>query len=166
MQTLVSLRQWILTVLMLTLPAAVGAASEVVRLSEPVLSDDTSETFGATLPENADVRRLADVMDESERWLGEPVVVSARIGQVCQKKGCFFIAQDRDVVLRVSFKDYGFFIPTDAGGKQVTFAGVIERVEVSSDEAEHFAEDLGDDQSPVVPGPAYTIVASAIRIPR
>ena len=99
--------------------------------------------------------------------VGEPVVVSARIGQVCQKKGCFFIAQDRDVVVRVSFKDYGFFIPTDAGGKQVTFAGVIERVEVSSEQAEHFAEDLGgEDKSPVVPGPAYTIVASAIQIPR
>ncbi len=167
MQTLVSLRQWILTALLLTFLAAVGTAGEVVRLSEPVLSDDTSETFGGTLPADAEVRRLAEVIEESGRWLGEPVVVTARIGQVCQKKGCFFIAQDRDVVVRVSFKDYGFFIPTDAGGKQVTFAGVIERVEVSNEQAEHFAEDLGgDEDSPVVPGPAYTIVASAIQIPR
>ncbi len=166
MKTLLSLRQWILTTLLLILLPGVGASGEAVRLSEPVLSDDTSETFGAALPLDADARRLADVMDESERWVGEPVVVTARIGQVCQKKGCFFIAQDRDVVVRESFKDYGFFIPTDAGGKHVTFSGVIERVEVSKEQAEHFAGDLGDDDSPVVPGPAYTIVASAIRIPR
>lgn len=150
---------------LLLLPA-LGAAGDVVRLSEPVATDATSETFGEALPEGVDAQPLAAVMQESARWLGEPVVVTARIGEVCQKKGCFFIARDGDVVLRVTFKDYGFFIPTDAGGKHVTFAGVIERVDVTNEQAKHFAEDLGDADSPVEAGPSYTIVASAIRIPR
>lgn len=149
----------------LTLPLLV-AAGEPVRLSEPVASDAQSETFGAALPSGVEAQPLAAVMDESERWLGEPVVVSARIGEVCQKKGCFFIARDGDVVVRVTFKDYGFFIPTDSGGKRATFAGVIERVEVTPEQAEHFAEDLGDADSPVTEGPSYTIVASSIQIPR
>ncbi len=150
---------------LLAMPLVV-AAGEPVRLSEPVASDAASETFGAALPSGAEAQPLAAVMDESERWLGEPIVVSARIGEVCQKKGCFFIARDGDVVVRVTFKDYGFFIPTDSAGKRATFAGVIERVEVTPEQAEHFAEDLGDADSPVTEGPSYRIVASSIQIPR
>ena len=118
---------------MFAMPVSVIAA-ETVRLSEPVASDAESETFGAALPSDVEAQPLAAVMDESERWLGEPVVVSARIGEVCQKKGCFFIARDGDVVVRVTFKDYGFFIPTDSGGKRATFAGVIERVDVTPEQ--------------------------------
>lgn len=141
-------------------------AGDAVRLSEPVASDATSETFGEALPADADARPLAAVLEDADKLAGQPVVISARIGKVCQKKGCFFIARDGDAVVRVTFKDYGFFIPTDSGGKRATFAGVIERQTVTEEQAEHFAQDLGSDDASVAPGPAYTIVASAIRIPR
>lgn len=145
---------------------ALVLAGDAVRLSEPVASDAASETFGEPLPADADAQPLAALMQDADRWVGEPVVISARIGQVCQKKGCFFIARDGHAVVRVTFKDYGFFIPTDSGGKRATFSGVIERQTVSEEQAEHFAEDLGSGDAPVAAGPTYTIVASSIRIPR
>lgn len=165
------LLRWILIPVL----AAVGAASatEVVRLSEPVLSDESSETFGAPLPADATTLTLGDVMAAPDDWVGKPVTFTARISQVCQKKGCFFIAADGDALVRVSFKDYSFFIPTDSSGKDVTFGGVLERVTVNAEQAEHFASDLGqssdpssDKPTPLETGPTYTIVASSIRIPR
>lgn len=143
----------------------VASASDVVRLSEPVLSDEMSETFGEPLPAGAESLTLGDVMATPDEWLGKPVVFTARINQVCQKKGCFFIATDGDALIRVSFKDYSFFIPTDSSGKDVTFGGVLERETVSEEQAAHLGSDMGE-STPLEAGPTYTIVASSIRIPR
>ena len=143
----------------------VAAATDVVRLSEPVASDQDSETFGAPLPVDSEPLTLGDVMAAPGDWLGKPVVFTARVSKVCQKKGCFFIAADGDSLVRVSFKDYGFFIPTDSSGKNVTFGGVLQQVNVSEEQAEHLASDMGESK-PLETGPTYTIVASSIRIPR
>ncbi len=155
-----------LTAVGMLLPlSAVPENAPVTRLSEPVASDTSSETFGSLLPASADVHRLADVMADAAGYVDRPVVVTARIGQVCQKKGCFFMARDGDAIVRVQFRDYAFFIPTDAGGKRAVFSGVLQREDVTEKEAQHYADDLGgDDKTVPEKGPAFTIVASAIQI--
>ncbi|MBK7110455.1 MAG: DUF4920 domain-containing protein [Bacteroidetes bacterium] len=45
--------------------------------------------------------------------------------------------------MRVSFKDYGFFVPKDLEGKQVIVQGVAEVKTISVDDQRHFAEDAG-----------------------
>ena len=145
--------------------AAAVAESPVVRLSEPVAVDGDSESFGALVPDDPEPMPLSKVLAIADRYVDSDVIFSARIGQVCQKKGCFFIARDGDAVVRVTFQDYSFFIPTDSGGKRAVFMGTLRRETVSESAAEHYAEDLGDeDEQAIVAGPAYTIVASAIRI--
>ena len=139
--------------------------SAVVRLSEPVESTDAWETFGAPLDESLDNVALTTLVDEGDSYLGEPVLVTARVSQVCQKKGCFFIAQQGNTVVRVSFKDYGFFVPTDISGRQVTLAGELVEREVSEDQAEHMNEDLGDTDA-MQAGVVYEIVATSVRVPR
>jgi len=68
--------------------------------------------------------------------------------------------------MRISFKDYGFFVPTDISGKRVTFTGEVVAREVTVDEAAHYAEDLGATDSAVAPGKVYEIVATSVRVPR
>ncbi len=141
------------------------AESPVVRLSEPVAVDGETESFGAVVPNDPEPVPLAEVLAAADRYVDSDVIFSARIGKVCQKKGCFFIARDGDAVVRVTFQDYSFFIPTDSGGKRAVFKGMLHRETVTESAAEHYAEDLGDEGGqPVEVGPAYTIVASAIRI--
>jgi hypothetical protein len=147
--------------------AALADGPAVVRLSEPVASDAGSETFGAPLAAEPAAVPLAEVIADADRFVDRPIVVTARIDRVCQKKGCFFIARDGDALVRVSFKDYSFFIPTDTSGRQATFAGELRRETVSEESANHYANDLGDAKPDLLEtGPAYTIVASAIRISR
>ena len=150
---------WILTLL------AGSASADVLRLSEPVLETATFEVFGATWVDEAP-RSLAEVMQTPAAYVDRQFVMQSRVAQVCQKKGCFFIAQEGAHAIRVSFKDYGFFIPTDTSGKVVVLAGELKRRELSEDEAAHFKADTGDANAPMKAGPVYELVASGVRIPK
>ena len=143
------------------------ADDDVVRLSEPVKETETYEDFGAVLPENETARSLGAAISQLDELAGESVVIETEIQQVCQKKGCFFIARDGQATARVRFQDYAFFIPTDSAGKTVTLAGTLERVELTPDQAAHFAEDLGEDSNAgQMADFEYQIMATAVRIPR
>ena len=149
------------------IPGSVLAGEEgVIRLSEPVEVTDKYEVFGSPLPESSDVLEIGDLLENSEKYQDNEVVVSTRIAKVCQKKGCFFIAQHGADSVRVSFEDYGFFIPTDSGGKTVILAGTFSRKPLSKEEADHFAEDLGEEPAAVPPEFQYSIVATGVSIPR
>ena len=143
------------------------ADDAVVRLSEPVHETETYEDFGAELPEGESLHSLGDARTRIDDLAGQPVLIETEVQQVCQKKGCFFIARDGDAVARVRFQDYGFFIPTDSAGKIVKLAGTLERVELTPQQAAHFAEDLGQDaEAGRMADFEYQIMATAVRIPR
>ena len=147
-------------------PAAL-ADDSVVRLSEPVNETETYEDFGALLPESEALHSLDEAISRLDDLAGQSVLIETEIQQVCQKKGCFFIARDGQAVARVRFQDYGFFIPTDSAGKTVKLAGTLRRVELTPEQAAHFAEDLGQppDASPMADF-EYQIMATAVRIPK
>ena len=153
----------VLAFLTVSMMFAGAYAGEVVRLSEPVATTDTTETFGSVLDEAVPLVALVDVGASN---VGETIRVEARVSQVCQKKGCFFIAVEGDVTVRVSFRDYDFFVPTDVSGKRVTFVGEVVEKELTQEQAEHFAEDMGEASAAVAPGNTYEIVATAVRVPR
>jgi hypothetical protein len=136
-----------------------------VRLSEPVEVTDRFETFGVPMPEAARTMTLSELIAAGDEYVDREVVVDTRIAKVCQKKGCFFIAHEGADSARVTFKDYGFFIPTNAGGKTVRVAGVLTRSEVSDKEARHYADDLGEAAGRAAPRQEYVIIATSVRIP-
>ncbi len=68
----------------------------------------------------------------------------ATVNKVCQAKGCWMtlnLGNEEEVM--VKFKDYGFFVPKDIGGKEVIINGKAYVKEVSVDEQRHYAEDEG-----------------------
>ncbi len=143
-----------------------SAVADVVRLSEPVATTEAWEDFGAPLPEGPS-RSLVEVVEASGAMNGKDVKIATEVVQVCQKKGCFFIAREGEATARVTFRDYEFFVPTDSAGKQVILAGTFERRAISAEQAAHYAEDLGETPpDDLEDGFEYAIVADAIRIPR
>lgn len=147
-------------------PALFAAESDVLRLSEPVEVTATYEVFGSALPETGTPLSLGDLMEDNGKYLDQEVLVETRIAKVCQKKGCFFVAQEGASTVRVSFKDYSFFIPTDSGGKNVVLLGTFSRKSVSKEQAEHYAADLGEKAAATPEKYEYSIVASGVKIPR
>ena len=146
--------------------ALFAAENEAIRLSEPVEVTDTYEVFGSMLPKNGTPLSLGELMSNNDKYLDQEVLVETRIAKVCQKKGCFFVAHEGASTARVTFKDYSFFIPTDSGGKDVVLLGTFSRKSLSKEEAEHYSADLGEKAAASPEKFEYSIVASAISIPK
>lgn len=72
------------------------------------------------------------------------VKVKGNINSCCQNKGCWMkMPLTADKEMTVKFKDYGFFVPKNAGGKPAVIEGWAYRELVSVEELRHFAEDGG-----------------------
>lgn len=74
------------------------------------------------------------------------VQVKAKVESVCQAKGCWMTLVSGDgngTSTFVKFKDYGFFMPKDLGGKEVIVNGRAYKEITSVDELRHYAEDEG-----------------------
>lgn len=140
--------------------------AEVIRLSEPVESTADTETFGAPLDQALKSVALSELVAAPEKYVEQAFLVETRVAKVCQKKGCFFIAQDGADYLRVSFKDYGFFVPTDIGGRKVTLTGTLVEQEISKKQAKHLNADLASPEPKIKPGAVYEIVATSVRVPK
>lgn len=140
--------------------------AEPIRLSSPTAFDSNSETFGQIFDYSEAELDLDTLMLHPSKYLGQQLVLKTSIAKVCQKKGCFFIAQQNQSMLRVSFKDYSFFIPTDSSGKTVILTGELVEKQVTAAQAAHFSADLNTESFTLKAGKAYEIIASGIQIPR
>ena len=75
-----------------------------------------------------------------------PAKVMGAVGSVCQVKGCWMDMvsnSEGNVPMRVSFKDYGFFVPMDITGRTVVLDGYAYRSVTSVEDLRHYAEDEG-----------------------
>ncbi len=73
-----------------------------------------------------------------------PLKVTGKVKEVCQKKGCWMtLVSDQPGYpeMRVTFKDYAFFMPKDLSGKHVVVDGYAYVETTSVDVLRHYAED-------------------------
>lgn len=79
------------------------------------------------------------------------LTLKGTIEKTCAKKGCWMTVQDENgVATRITFKDYGFFVPTEgADGKEVVFSGVAKRKITDVATLRHFAEDAGKSEAEI-----------------
>lgn len=140
------------------------ARAEVIRLSEPVEIDNQGETFGKTLNLTLPETTISDLLKAPNKVLNKPFLLKTNVAKVCQKKGCFFIARQQQNIIRVSFLDYGFFLPTDSGEKDVILNGTLIQKEMKQKQLAHFNQDLKTEDSGLNSGKVYEIVASAVKV--
>ncbi len=70
------------------------------------------------------------------------VKVTAKIVEVCPKKGCWLKLELNDgSTATVKMKEYGFFLPLAAKGKTVVIDGEAKMKTTSVEELRHYAED-------------------------
>ena len=78
------------------------------------------------------------------------VTLESKIVTNCQKSGCWM---DLDVgnedVIKVTFKDYAFFVPLDSEGKTATVEGFAKKELIPVDMLKHYAEDEGKSQEEI-----------------
>ena len=73
------------------------------------------------------------------------VKMKGTIDKTCKMKGCWMtIVTNEGETMRVSFKDYGFFVPQEGmEGKEVIFEGMAKKKLTSVQELKHYAQDGG-----------------------
>ena len=78
------------------------------------------------------------------------VKIKSTAKEVCVKKGCWMKIDLADGnLMRVTFKDYGFFVPEDIVNKEVILAGKAFRDTTSVEDLKHYAEDGGKSEEEI-----------------
>lgn len=123
----------------------------------------TAENYGAPLTLTKAITVEEAIASASEQ--SSPVLVEGKIGSVCQVKGCWMGFNSEAGDVRVTFKDYGFFVPLSVVGKTVQAEGTLEKVTLSLEDSKHLVKDGGGDPDTVTePLVEYQMVASGVVI--
>ena len=80
------------------------------------------------------------------------VKVTGKVSSVCQKKGCWMTLvsdQPGQPEMRVTFKDYAFFMPKDLAGKRVVIDGFAFVDVTPVADLRHYAEDAGKSKAEI-----------------
>jgi hypothetical protein len=133
------------------------------------IDEDGVVRRGTALPKEVALVSVADCVAKADELAGKEVKVAGRVAKVCAKKGCWWSVenpQDPNQRIRVTHKDYGFFVPADAKGKDAIAYGTLEVKKMSEAEAVHMAQDEGQTaiDPKTLPKVELRLLASAIEM--
>lgn len=87
------------------------------------------QSFGAPLGQSP-AASLADVLKAPDKFAEQSVTVEGEVRRACTRKGCWMeLSEAKDAAApgcRVTFKDYGFFVPTDSAGSRARVEAKVE----------------------------------------
>jgi hypothetical protein len=130
--------------LFLTALGGSGQARAGGEESGPAAEPPATETDSTLIKRGAEIGdsptvTLAEVVRDPEKFSTEPVIMQGTIAEVCQTKGCWMkvVPDTSETGVRVTFKDYGFFVPTTSMGWLVRAEGVFHVKVWTKEEADH-----------------------------
>jgi hypothetical protein len=101
------------------------------------------QSFGAAITKEGAVK-ATDLTAQMKGKDKMDVNITGKIVSVCQVKGCWMQAElGNGKTMRIRFKDYGFFVPKDAGSKTFYAQGIASWDTTSVAELQHYAADAG-----------------------
>ena len=113
--------------------------------------------------------QLADLVNDMNSNDSVMAVVEAKVTEVCQAKGCWMkVELPNGESMRVTFKDYGFFMPKNLAGSSVKMVGMAKIEETDVETLKHFAEDGGKSDEEIAqitePKMDYKFIASGVKL--
>ncbi len=144
--------------------------TQVEQTTEAVETNQTSENYFGEQIDKSNIQSTSQLVSN----LGDIGEVEAKIeGEIvktCAKKGCWMtVTTDAGEEMRVTFKDYGFFVPKEGvEGKKTIMQGTLKKVVTDLETLKHFAEDAGKSQEEIdaitEPKEELTFVATGVII--
>lgn len=86
---------------------------------------------------------LAALFKAPKKYAGKMLKVKGKIVNVCRVKGCWMMLTDGKNKMRVRFKGYGFFMPTNSKGYGAVALGLAKSRTISVKMLRHYAMDAG-----------------------
>ncbi len=88
-----------------------------------------AKLFGEPLESDIKKVGLSDVLGNPDTYAGTTIELDGVVRKACEKKGCWMELSDAHnhdgAGLRVTFKDYGFFVPRNSAGSTVRLQGQV-----------------------------------------
>jgi hypothetical protein len=86
---------------------------------------------------------LTALLATPEAHDGQTVQLEGPVRKACTKKGCWMelAPEEQAQGVRITFKDYGFFVPLDSAGATAKVEGTVKVAELSEEMAEHYVEE-------------------------
>ena len=140
-------------------------AVAVVAMAHPAPAQQVL-TRGAALGDSP-VVDLAAALGNPSAYAGEQVILEGTVVKACPMKGCWMeLAPDGAARgIRVTFKDYGFFVPTDVAGRPARLEGTFETNVFSRADADHLiAEGVSLVRNPDGTATELSFVASGVEL--
>ena len=110
----------------------------------PAADPAPSRTFGAPLA-RTDETALAALLAHPDGYADRTISVEGQVRKACTRRGCWMELATSDAEgtpgCRVTFKDYGFFVPTDSAGARARVQGVVELATVPAPRVRHLEEE-------------------------
>lgn len=147
--------------------------SEAKPSAEPApaaaLGPPSARQFGEPLrPARPD--GLTAVIAKPDDFRGKTVTVQGEVRRSCTRRGCWMeLAESMDpkaLGCRVTFKDYGFFVPTDSAGSHAAVQGLVEVETIQASHVRHLEEEGATFASKAPDGTAKEVqlVATGVRL--
>ncbi len=98
---------------------------------------NTSGEYGEVQFNAKEAKTMAPAITEKD------VIIKTTVAEVCPKKGCWMNVKNTNQTeqVRVTFKDYGFFVPTELVGKEVALQGRYVKHIETVEEQKHLLQD-------------------------
>lgn len=139
------------------------------QTTPPESTESEVQFFGSSFdPEGASsTQELAMAFDQLQSADSLKVSFIGKVTDVCQMKGCWMkVSLDGEEEMRVTFKDYGFFVPKDITGREVVLQGTGFIEEISVEDQRHYAKDGGASEEEIAritsPKVTYSFVADGV----
>ncbi len=118
--------------------------SVLVLATTPVYAVDefsADQAFGAEMPVHGEAVTLKQAIDQLDANSESMVKIQGQITEVCQAKGCWMILVDGDTYARVTFEDYGFFVPIETSMQRSVVYGVLTETVLTPEQVDLFSID-------------------------
>jgi len=138
---------------------AAGGSADTGAADGVALASMEGDRYGEAIT-LTEVTPVSTILDAPDAWVGKRVLVRGMVVAVCEMRGCWMdIASDREFEkIQIKVDDGVIVFPLTAKGKDALVEGVVERLDLTAEEAlaeaERKAEEHGEAFDPsVVTGP-------------
>jgi hypothetical protein len=146
-----SILGWVLSSACQSAPSTAPAPQETAVVPRPTATTTVAHPTAAPAPgalkkfgeplAPGDPIALSAVLARPDDFASRTVTVEAKVRRNCTRRGCWMeLSQSMDPALpgcRVTFKDYGFFVPLDSAGSTAKVQGTVEVTHVAPAEVAH-----------------------------
>lgn len=124
------------------------------------------KAYGAEMPAMGQAVSLKQAIAAKAADENGMTKIEGQITEVCQAKGCWMILVDGDTYARVTFEDYGFFVPIETSMQRSVVYGTLTEHVLTGEQAQHYAQDAGAKSTLEMEGEVkeYSIVARAVQL--